>query len=236
MGCATGMVKYLVFVFNLIFALAGLILLVVGVLYKLNFNNISNTVENGAIGVAPTSMVVIGAVVFIIAFFGCCGAVKESTCMLTTYAVILIVIFVLQIAVGVYAFLQVQDNNNDFQSEIRRDLQRTFERYNNDKAAKDSFNLMQHTLQCCGVQSPSDWNSPNLPSSCCKENKSPCNIADSGSFDEGCAKKLYTTLRDNMRTIGYIAIGLCATELIAAIFSLCLTSSIKNERRRGGYA
>lgn len=33
---------------------------------------------------APAVLMAIGAIVFIIAFLGCCGAIKESSCMVLT--------------------------------------------------------------------------------------------------------------------------------------------------------
>lgn len=36
---------------------------------------------------APVVLIVIGAIVFIIAFLGCCGAIKESSCMVLTVSI-----------------------------------------------------------------------------------------------------------------------------------------------------
>lgn len=33
-------------------------------------------------------LIVIGAVIFIVAFFGCCGAIKENACMTLTVSII----------------------------------------------------------------------------------------------------------------------------------------------------
>lgn len=35
----------------------------------------------------PILLLVVGSIIFITAFFGCCGAIKESTCMLTTVSI-----------------------------------------------------------------------------------------------------------------------------------------------------
>lgn len=36
----------------------------------------------------PVGLIVVGSVIFIIAFFGCCGAVRESQCMTMTVSII----------------------------------------------------------------------------------------------------------------------------------------------------
>jgi membrane protein CcdC involved in cytochrome C biogenesis len=43
--------------------------------------------EEHNVNAPPVVFIALGAVVFIIAFFGCCGAVRESYCMTTTVRV-----------------------------------------------------------------------------------------------------------------------------------------------------
>lgn len=38
----------------------------------------------------PILLIVVGAVIFVIAFLGCCGAIKENTCMLMLVSVLII--------------------------------------------------------------------------------------------------------------------------------------------------
>jgi hypothetical protein len=85
MGCSTTVVKYLVFFFNLVFAIAGAGLLALGILLKLKNDDIQNFIpDKYHLGLPPILLIAIGSVIFVTAFFGCCGAIKESTCMLTT--------------------------------------------------------------------------------------------------------------------------------------------------------
>jgi len=152
--------------------------------------------------------------------------------MLTSYGVILLVILILQIAIGVFAFMQVKEGGS-LRTEIRNGLKSTFERSRNGaQQAIESFALLEHSFKCCGVDSPQDYPS-DLPASCCEGNTAPCRRGDQRVFEQGCSQKVYATIKSNMQTIGYIALGLCVTEIVAAVFALCLTSSIKNERRRG---
>lgn len=234
MGCASGIVKYLVFLFNLVFALAGLAMLAVGILYQLELNDITNAIDDRTYALAPTFVIVVGTIVFVISFFGCCGAIRESTCMLTTYGVILLAIFILQIALGVFAFLQVKESDGSFKKEIYKAMDKAYAKYGRDKTTTDAIDSMQQVLKCCGNNGPGDFT--QLPSSCCEGKPQSCHQADRSFFDDACNKKLYRSLKDNVEILGYVAIGLCATELIAAIFSFCLSSSIRNERRRGHYA
>lgn len=48
----------------------------------------------------------VGALAFLIAFVGCCGAVKESSCMVLTFSVFLVVIFLCEIGIGIAGYIK----------------------------------------------------------------------------------------------------------------------------------
>ncbi|XP_030758850.1 CD63 antigen-like [Sitophilus oryzae] len=228
MGCASGLVKYLVFLANLLFALIGLGLVIVGILFKLNIAEVTRLIP-GDLGIAPILSIVLGAIVFITAFLGCCGAVRESSCMLTTYSIILITIFIIQVAIGVYAYLQIK-NENQLRSTIRNKVDSTFnEARHNLPEALEARNVLQRWLQCCGVDGPDEYNQ-NYPDSCCRMDR--CPSLNNDIFSDGCANKLYNFLVSKSQLIANIAIGVAVVEIIGAIFGLCLASSITREYRR----
>ncbi|KAG5898094.1 hypothetical protein JTB14_027451 [Gonioctena quinquepunctata] len=234
MGCATGTVKYLVFLANLLFALAGLALVIIGILVKFNVGEASNILPKD-FGLAPILSIIIGAIVFITAFLGCCGAVRESTCMLTTYAIVLLTIFILQVAVGVYAFLQIKDKAS-FDQTIHDNVQRTFNNMYNNHESNETMQVTQRFLQCCGVTGASDYASIGkpIPNSCCKNTQVECNAVS--AYDIGCSEQLRNTLEKYSKIIGFVAIGIAVVEIIGAVFGLCLASSIRNSYRRHIYA
>lgn len=231
MGCATGIVKYFVFLANLLFALIGLALIIIGILFKLNITEATKVVPND-FGLAPILSIIIGAIIFTTAFLGCCGAVKESPCMLTTYAIILLTIFIIQVAIGVYVFLQVK-NENQLRSSIRHNLDKTFKDASiNNREAMESRDVVQRWLKCCGVDGPDEYGTK--PGSCCAHE--PCPSINNDVYYEGCAEKLSNFVVQKSQLIGGVAIGIAAAEIIGAIFGLCLSSSIRNHYRRHMYS
>uniref|UniRef100_A0A8C7FTR3 CD63 antigen n=1 Tax=Oncorhynchus kisutch TaxID=8019 RepID=A0A8C7FTR3_ONCKI len=98
MGVEGGMkcVKYLLFFFNFIFWLCGLTLIVLGVLVQVAVHN-TVVINNVSASSAPIVLIVVGVVVFFIAFFGCCGAWKESYCMVTMFSLLLGLIIITEI-------------------------------------------------------------------------------------------------------------------------------------------
>ncbi|KAB0794367.1 hypothetical protein PPYR_11206 [Photinus pyralis] len=235
MGCATSIVKYLVFLFNFIFVLAGIAFIVIGVLIKLDVSEFKQVLDKIDLpfSVAPILMIVVGVVVFVIAFFGCCGAIKESTCLLTTYAVILLVILIAQIAVGIYAFIQTKET-----SFKESDVQSGFAKLISDygiKTTKEAVDFVQEELKCCGAKDKNDWHS-QIPASCCKGVQDPNYCPADKAYSSGCGEELYNFLIKSFNIIGIVIIVIAAVELFGAVFALCLSSSIKNNERRGHYA
>nr|XP_031848131.1 23 kDa integral membrane protein-like [Nomia melanderi] len=80
-------VKYLTFFFNLIFAITGIVFIAVGTVILVVYSGYSNFMDTWFFA-APVFMIIIGAVVFLVSFFGCCGAVKENHCMIITVKII----------------------------------------------------------------------------------------------------------------------------------------------------
>ncbi|CAG9822000.1 unnamed protein product, partial [Phaedon cochleariae] len=220
----------------LFFQLAGLGFVIIGILVKFNVGQATNILPTD-FSLAPILSIIIGAIVFITAFLGCCGAVKESTCMLTTYAIVLLTIFILQLAVGIYAFLQIRDKPT-FNQAIHDNVEKTFNKMYQSTEANETMQVTQRFLHCCGVNSYQDYEDikKQIPLSCCRNQHVQCPSLNNDPYNIGCAKQLQTTLEKYSQIIGGVAIGIAAAEIIGAIFGLCLASSIRNSYRRHLYA
>lgn len=77
-GLKTPFFKYFLF-----FQLLGLAMIGIGVAFQLNWTVVKDEIKSH-LTVAPWVFIIIGAVMFVIAFFGCCGAIRESHCMVVT--------------------------------------------------------------------------------------------------------------------------------------------------------
>ncbi|XP_026461425.1 23 kDa integral membrane protein-like isoform X2 [Ctenocephalides felis] len=228
MGCGISFVKYVLFVFNLIFALCGLAVLAVGVVFKLKFSEIQQMLQDLNVQAAPILFITVGSIVFIIAFFGCCGAIRESHCMTVTYAVFLIVLLIVQVVIAVCVFVYVDDINKILQ----KTLQTTFD-HRDQPANMEIIDGLQRQFECCGVNGKTDYQLnviANLPQSCCPAGDAACTFAN--SYNHGCKTILSDTVKGGSQTIGIVALIIAGVELLGAIFALCLANSIRNEDRR----
>uniref|UniRef100_A0A8D3E6P5 Tetraspanin 2b n=1 Tax=Scophthalmus maximus TaxID=52904 RepID=A0A8D3E6P5_SCOMX len=91
-------VKYLLFVFNFIFWVSASACSAAAV--PLGRELCVN--ERGA---SVYILIGAGSLVMLVGFFGCCGAVRESQCLLGSFFACLLIIFGAEVAAGVFGFL-----------------------------------------------------------------------------------------------------------------------------------
>uniref|UniRef100_A0A0B7B361 Tetraspanin n=1 Tax=Arion vulgaris TaxID=1028688 RepID=A0A0B7B361_9EUPU len=175
-------VKYLLFLFNLIFVIAGIGLIAAGAYVKIKLDEYYNFFGNTYMG-PGILLIVVGVIIFLLAFFGCCGAVKENYCLTMTFAVTLGIIFILEIAGGIAGFVL----RDKIENEIEDLLAKSMNNYNTDSGMRESWDNLQKEFECCGAHNISDWAQHNVnktPDSCCKEMApTPCVHYNA----EGCA-------------------------------------------------
>merc|ERR1711928_132667 len=82
--------------FNILFILAGCILIGFGAWSQVESKDVLNFLGDSYVN-TPIFLMIVGGVIFLVAFLGCCGAWRESKCLIYTYAFFLAVILVAQI-------------------------------------------------------------------------------------------------------------------------------------------
>jgi len=213
-------IKYLMFFFNFLFWLSGLALIIVGGIISHNYGDYLSFADK-KFATAATFIIIVGVIVFIIGFLGCCGAIKENYCMVTTFAVLLGIIFVLEVVAGILGFV--------YRGKVKKAatdaLNRAVEKYPDEKGAKKMIDWAQQRFECCGNQGPTDYKNGTVPASCCKDKVNPCVTP----YTEGCAEKFEAFIRHNLVVIGAVAIAIAFMQLLGIIFACCLMKAIKGE-------
>uniref|UniRef100_A0A671LAF7 Tetraspanin n=1 Tax=Sinocyclocheilus anshuiensis TaxID=1608454 RepID=A0A671LAF7_9TELE len=152
-------VKYLMFVFNFIFWIAGTGVLAIGLWLRFDPKTKSLFEGENSPYVFYTGvyiLIAVGALMMVVGFFGCCGAIQESPCMLGLYYdfiscgffFFLLVIFAVEVAAGIWGFsnqTKVTDDITTFYKETYNNYQQTKQ-----PALKETLRLIQHGLNCCG--------------------------------------------------------------------------------------
>jgi len=219
MDCGDKILQILIFIFNFIFFLSGIAVIVVGSLVIADENSYVALISNGVLQVSIL-LIVIGVIIMVITFFGCCGAMKQSKCMLYTYSALLCVIFICEFAGGISAFVYRADIKND----VTEQLNSTIAFYNASDPNNDytiEWDNMQEALECCGAYNSSDWGE-DIPVSC----RVVTSNSTSDIYTIGCIDAAIETLDDNAALIGGIACGLAFVEILGIIFACCFATDI----------
>ncbi|GLV32500.1 Tetraspanin 39D [Carabus blaptoides fortunei] len=223
-------VKYLLFCFNLIFAVSGIVIITVGSIGLYYSDHYSEFVD-GSYKSVPIFLIIVGVIVFVVAFFGCCGAVLEKHCMIITFAVFLLVIFTLELAVGIAGYVR----RSEVADMLENNFNASLAEYKTNPELRTSWNTVQNDFKCCGIKGPSDWkavyNSDELPYTCCENNSKDdkCTTSSKNVFKNGCLPSLKEVLQSKAYVIGGVAIGVALIQLIGVVCACCLARSIKKE-------
>ncbi|XP_024148891.1 tetraspanin-2 [Oryzias melastigma] len=196
-------VKYLLFVFNFIFWLMGSFVLAVGLWLRFDPQTVSLLNDSKApdtffIGVYI--LIGAGSLVMMVGFFGCCGAVRESQCLLGSFFACLLIIFGSEVAAGVFAFLSKEKIIKDIQSFYK-------DAYETNNTAVLTFH---NALKCCGTT------------------QSPCPEVTSNT--KNCEAEINEFFSNKLYIIGYVGIAIAGVMIIGMIFSMVLCCAIRNSR------
>lgn len=224
LNCASSLIKYILFIFNLICAVGGIALITVGAIALRKVSDIKGVFENhDHPGYYAAVIIALGALLFVISFFGCMGSIRESQCLLNLYSLCLLALVVLQVLIAIFAFLY----NEDIQRVALKNWDRLWIGRENPLNNK-TIDQLQTAIQCCGSSSFLDYG-VNIPSSCCPSDTNTCNILL--SYKIGCKEQIRSGIQNSASLIAYTSIGIAIIELIAVVFSCCLSSNIRNSSR-----
>lgn len=202
---------------------------------------------------AAYMLIAAGAVIFILGFLGCCGAMHESKCLLITYAVLLFLILGLEIGAGIYAAVAKDKFRNDLKSLMLRSL-KTYKPQGKEDAVTLGWNYVFAQFECCGVDSGQDlqiseWAQAvgplgeTMPVACCvlsdKSKFTPQTPATcpgraglrlNSNYDRGCYGAVLKWVDNYMTLVIGVAIGLGLVQFLAFIFACCLCCSLDNRK------
>jgi CD63 antigen len=224
--CCESLVKYFMIISNIIFALIGTILIGFGAYAQIEAKEYLNFLGDNYVN-TPIFIIILGAIIFVISFFGCCGASKESKCMMYTYGFFLFLILIAQIGAGIAAFALKGDLKDAIEVNMKDGLQL----YKNTTEFKTVWDAVQGNFECCGVEKPDDWypivGDNNVTDSCCQGGEAPeCGMNKGPSLDgiypEGCFTKFSEVFTSNLAIVGAVAVGVAVAELAICFVAYCM--------------
>uniref|UniRef100_A0A8C6TLW2 Tetraspanin n=1 Tax=Neogobius melanostomus TaxID=47308 RepID=A0A8C6TLW2_9GOBI len=212
--------KFLMFFFN-----AGI--LAVGIWVKVDSGSIFNFLEK--IPNAPPQLaqvlnvgyllIALGGLLVVLGFLGCCGAMRESKCMLLLFFMIVMLIFLAEVAGAIvllvlrplvdslivkFGIVAVQNIKTD---------------YGNNQDITALWNTTMSLLNCCGFNNYTDFTNSShhlnygYPPICCQGGGVPCGNNSSSTTIPGCFTRINQLINDNTVVIIGVALGIAALEV-----------------------
>ncbi|XP_058236957.1 tetraspanin-1-like [Hemibagrus wyckioides] len=233
-----GILKILMVIFNTAIFFAGAASVVIGVLVVVNKKNVFGTLDNikdlppqlSHLANAGYLLVAVGAVIAFMGFLGCCGACCENKCMLMTFFIIILTVFVVEVIAAVL-ILFYEPKAEELMNKIREKVAKSIrENYGDNDIITNTWNETMTLLKCCGYNNYTDFTgSPYVrqdsqyPQFCCSTGSGKCNRGQAQSQNvDGCFNVVVKLVKNNSTLLGGIAVCVAATEVAAMIVSLIL--------------
>lgn len=216
--------------FNLAIALGGATLLGIGIWVSVDNNSFvtmfgplsSSVLQFVNVGYL---LIAIGAVLFFLGFLGCCGAQKESKCLLIMFFSIILIIFIIEVVAAVVALVYTSLAEIILSATVTRSLKNDYAK-NSDITTV--WNATMINLKCCGLMNYTDFNDSyyvqqykDYPPTCCTTNSTEAlgagctlQLAQESNV-RGCFSQLLSEIKTHAGVVGGVAAGIAALEIAA---------------------
>ncbi|CAO1420702.1 unnamed protein product [Diamesa serratosioi] len=233
----TGMqcIKFMIFIISVMFGLTAFLLLAVGSTITTIFGDFSIFVDQHFVAPA-TLIVVISICLMLVSICGCIGALKESTMIINIFGLLLLVVFIMEVAAAISAYVM----HGQVTTMLIRTMNESFMAYDDNEYMTKGIDFLQTNLECCGIDSPDDWSElfandgleTSVPNSCCESivlnaaGKYECDIF----FEHGCLPRLNFMIRQSAMLIATGASTVAFVQFLGVVCAFMLAKSIRHTK------
>ncbi|XP_020767843.2 tetraspanin-4 isoform X3 [Odocoileus virginianus] len=230
-GCLQG-VKYLMFAFNLLFWLGGCGILGVGIWLAATQGNFATLSSSFPSLSAANLLIVTGTFVMAIGFVGCIGAIKENRCLLLTFFVALLLVFLLEACITILFFAYTDKGAPavlQIDKYAQQDLKKGLHLYGTpgNVGLTNAWSIIQTDFRCCGVSNYTDWfevyNATRVPDSCCLEFSESCGLHAPGTWWKApCYETVKMWLQENLLAVGVFGLCTALVQILGLTFAMTM--------------
>lgn len=147
------LLKYILFLCNLMFTVLGLVVLGLGMWGLISKESFAQE-KIGSIGTDPMLLLVtLGFLLTLLCLSGCVGALRENSFLLKLFSCVVLVLITAQVLVAIVAY-SLQDQIGSY---FRSGMLAAMVRYQDDLDLRFIVDEIQSNLQCCGADNYHDW-------------------------------------------------------------------------------
>lgn len=256
LSCGAKCAKGLLVAFNLLFWVSGCFLLAVGIFMLVDKEKttlfhlfLTPGLSYALSQYLAWALVAIGALVFLVGFCGCCGAIRENRGLLVTYFIFLFLIMGAELAVGILSVI-FQDKTLARLEDLSTLLK---DEYGISGQTTEAIDFAQTKFNCCGIFGPEDyeesaWKIQDLGKGD-QVSKTCCLLSNDDHLDprplngtwcqsekpaenvlfrhyEGCLLKLEEFVKNTSIIFVAVGCGVAALEIFGMVFAMCLCKEV----------
>ncbi|XP_037960593.1 23 kDa integral membrane protein [Teleopsis dalmanni] len=234
MRCA----KCMLLTVSFMFALTAILLVMVGSTIQAIFGDFRQFIDEYFLS-PPALIIAIGFILLAVAILGAYGAIKESVLIINLYGVFLFLVFILEVAAAIAAFVM--------QSQVSEMLERTMTsalaEYETNEYLEQGVDFMQTGLECCGIVGPADWkpylnqsdinedyNEIAVPPSCCgrmsETQPDKCEV----QYEYGCLRRMEFIISQSTMLIATGATTVAFVQLLGVFCAFMLAKTLRRNK------
>lgn len=249
-SCGANLARVFLVIFNLIFVLVGLGLIVLGGLLKggAEFLDVLGDFvkQIPGLGSIAIAIIVLGCAIFLIGILGTCGACCSVRCMLVLYAVCVIIITLAEIIIVALLFTgkldkTVQDGFAKLTNKYKMPTV-SHGKVDTTDVISRLIDMVFIELNCCEYEKIKGASISKLPATCCNGitraalesgtvTKTTCSSTDPSYYDKKCGTALIGLLKDNQSWVIGIGVGILVIELLCIAFSFWICHQINQKNK-----
>ncbi|XP_006164470.1 tetraspanin-4 isoform X2 [Tupaia chinensis] len=174
---------------------------------------------------AANLLIVTGTFVMAIGFVGCIGAIKENKCLLLTFFVLLLLVFLLEATIAVLFFAYTDQIDRYAQRDLKKGLHLYGTQGN--VGLTNAWSIIQTDFRCCGVSNYTDWfevyNATRVPDSCCLEFSESCGLHAPGTWWKApCYETVKMWLQENLLAVGVFGLCTALVQILGLTFAMTM--------------
>ncbi|KAK3101371.1 hypothetical protein FSP39_003051 [Pinctada imbricata] len=217
-------------ILNVVFLLLGVVVFCVGCYLKVSRSDYTEILDSKEFQTGTALCISAGIIVVVVSLLGFFGLAQENQFLLALYFIAVVIIFSIEIAAGIIAFIY-RDRIRDV---LREDMLTGLK----DEKRRTAWNRVQEKYQCCGVNNYTDWegvysvvDTKTLPDSCC--GYTGCGTAGGQvAWNIGCYRDAEDWLTENYILLALVAVVVGALQIILMISSIAMIVKIRRSKLR----
>ncbi|XP_066480781.1 tetraspanin-18-like [Tiliqua scincoides] len=235
------LMKYLMFVFNVLVFVRGICLFSMGVWVATDPDGFQSIIVSSPLLTAGAYLILfVGVALSFLGFLGCFGAIKQNRTILLLFFALVLLVFTVEVVAAALILVNKKQIKDEF---LLSDLQKNYQGDNASDVFSTSWNTIMIAFSCCGISGPDDFGNCShfqeqqpdelWPRACCTRDKplqtghlldwKRCKQREPEYINsQGCFFTIARTLQKYISIPGAFGLGVLGFEMFAMFFAFCL--------------